>query len=171
MFLKRGTSSTATRKLNRLFAAKGSFPSSFPRKDKRSSEKSNLSQKSRSYGGRKPDIQRSNGDTKWWLMDVEKYKLDMFGEYKPWWSQQSSQINKELLNATLKSQISEWEKRGFTFSGPDEQQKEQLDKLMSIYSMSDQGFQEAIVTEVYTGDLPSCYPETYEEESFLRSQQ
>mmetsp|Transcript_14296 Transcript_14296/g.18730 ORF Transcript_14296/g.18730 Transcript_14296/m.18730 type:complete len:237 (+) Transcript_14296:121-831(+) len=128
-------------------------------------------------GGRRSSkpVKQWNPGEKWWLKDVERYNLDVIGEHAPWWAAKDTTINDNLRTISLSEQKIELEKRGLSFSDEECQDedvlKAKIEKMLHIYSMDDRGFQAADVNEVEEGELPSCYPEVYEDPSFLSNEQ
>mmetsp|Transcript_45107 Transcript_45107/g.65942 ORF Transcript_45107/g.65942 Transcript_45107/m.65942 type:complete len:223 (+) Transcript_45107:101-769(+) len=115
---------------------------------------------------------KENPPGRWWLNDVDRYNLDVLGEYEPWWADNEKKITKELKDLPFDKQKFELEERGISFEGlSDNEIEKKIARMLQIYSMGDEGFQEANVYSDTDGiKLPPCYPETYEDELFMENE-
>lgn len=104
----------------------------------------------------------------WWMRDEEKNNPRVLPPYKPWWSKRSALVDSSWKVEELKKEAM---RRDLYIKGS---KKDELISILqessSRYDISDKGFVSPnYVDKTRTNAVPTCYPESYENEESLKS--
>eukprot|EP00640_Fibrocapsa_japonica_P007153 CAMPEP_0113944240 /NCGR_PEP_ID=MMETSP1339-20121228/31983_1 /TAXON_ID=94617 /ORGANISM="Fibrocapsa japonica" /LENGTH=165 /DNA_ID=CAMNT_0000949369 /DNA_START=195 /DNA_END=692 /DNA_ORIENTATION=- /assembly_acc=CAM_ASM_000762 len=135
-----------------------------PKRDKRKTRtpsrvisRAKLNSRKPEFNHRQSDEEVIEGQTPWWLRDLEKYNLDVIGEYKPWWASDT-----DWSGMTVNELKDELKKNGLKVSGNKEELIARLEKTKALYSLTDENFVPAEIYENDDSPLPPIFPEVYE---------